>query len=107
MMRRHFVALAAFLVQADPPALAHRVVVLDAHGDDGADASEGEGHDADERPIAQADDGRGVDEPASRYAVMPVARNVWQPILTRVPRSAARRWIMRQASVKNRPTAVM
>jgi hypothetical protein len=25
-------------------------------------------------------------------------RKVWQPILTRVPRSAARRWIMRQAS---------
>jgi hypothetical protein len=31
---------------------------------------------------------------------MPVARNVWQPILTRVPRSAARRWIMRQASTR-------
>src|SRR6202035_3454888 len=31
---------------------------------------------------------------------MPVARNVWQPILTRVPRSAARRWIIRQASTR-------
>ena len=29
---------------------------------------------------------------------MPVARKVWQPILARVPSSAARRWIMRQAS---------
>jgi hypothetical protein len=33
---------------------------------------------------------------------MPVARNVWQPILTRVPRSVARRWIMRQASTGSR-----
>src|SRR4051812_27711622 len=30
---------------------------------------------------------------------MPVARNVWQPILIRLPSSAARRWIMRQASI--------
>jgi hypothetical protein len=39
-MRRHFVALAAFLVKAHPPALAARVIVLDPHGNDGADASE-------------------------------------------------------------------
>ena len=38
--------------------------------------------------------------PASRYAVMPVARNVWQPILTCVARSSARRWIIRQASTR-------
>jgi hypothetical protein len=31
------------------------------HGDDGADAGEGEGHDANQRPIPQPDDGRGVD----------------------------------------------
>ena len=35
VMRRHFVALAAFLMQPDPPALALGVVILDAHGDDG------------------------------------------------------------------------
>ena len=40
VMRRHFVALAAFLVKAHPPALATRVIVLDPHGNDGADASE-------------------------------------------------------------------
>ena len=31
---------------------------------------------------------------------MPVARKVWQPILTRMPSSAARRWIMRHASTR-------
>src|ERR1700731_2484182 len=40
VMRRHFVALAAFLVKAHPPALAARVIVLDPRGNDGADASE-------------------------------------------------------------------
>src|ERR1700719_3625031 len=35
VMRRHFVALAAFLVKAHPPALAARVIVLDPHGNDG------------------------------------------------------------------------
>ena len=61
VVRRHLMALAAFLVQPHPPALALGVVVLDAHGDDGADAGEGEGHDADQRPVAQADQGRRVD----------------------------------------------
>ena len=60
-MRRHLMPLAAFLMQSDPPALALRVVILDAHGDDGADAGKGEGHDTDQRPIAQADHGRCVD----------------------------------------------
>jgi hypothetical protein len=50
---RHFVALAAFLVEAHLPALAGGVIVLDLHGDDGA--HEGVGHDADQRTIAQAD----------------------------------------------------
>ena len=51
VMRRHFVAFAAFFVQADPPALALWVIVLNAHGDDGTDAGEGEGHHADQRPV--------------------------------------------------------
>ena len=55
-MRWHLVPLAAFLVQADPPALALGVVVFDAHGDDGADPGEREGHHGYQRPIAQPDD---------------------------------------------------
>jgi hypothetical protein len=51
VVRRHLVALAAFLVQAHPPALALGV------GDDGADARKRIGHHADQRAIAQADDG--------------------------------------------------
>ena len=31
VMRRHFVALAAFLVKANPPTLAGREIILDAH----------------------------------------------------------------------------
>ncbi len=61
VMRRHLVPLAAFLVQADSPALALGVVVLDAHGNDGADPGEGEGHDADQRTIAQPDHAGDVD----------------------------------------------
>ena len=55
MVRRHFMPLAAFLVQADPP-LALGVVVFDTHGDDGADAGEGEGHDRESRTVAQPDE---------------------------------------------------
>jgi hypothetical protein len=61
VVRRHFVPFAAFLVQADPPALALGIVVLDAHGDDGTDPGKGERHDADQRSVAQPDHGRGVD----------------------------------------------
>ena len=61
MVRRHLVPLAAFLVQPHPPALALGIVVLDLHCDDGADAGEGIGHDADQRAVAQADDRRCVD----------------------------------------------
>ena len=61
VMRRHLMPLAAFLMQPDPPALALGVVVLDAHGDDGADAGKGEGHHGDQRPVAQPDHGRRVD----------------------------------------------
>jgi len=56
MMRRHLMPLAAFLMQADPPALALGVVVLDAHGDDRTDAGEGEGHHGNQRPVTQAVD---------------------------------------------------
>jgi len=72
VVRRHLMPLAAFLMQADPPALALGVVVLDVHGDDSADAGEGEGHDADQRPVAQPDHGRGVDavqQPARLFGV--------------------------------------
>jgi hypothetical protein len=40
MMRRHLMA-AAFLMQANPPALALGIVVLDAHGDDRANRCAG------------------------------------------------------------------
>jgi hypothetical protein len=53
MMGRHFVALAAFLVEPHPPALAVGEV-LDPHRHDGADAGEGVGHDADQGAVAQA-----------------------------------------------------
>jgi hypothetical protein len=56
VMGRHLVALAAFLVESDPPALAVGEVVLDPHRDDGADAGEGVGHHADQGAIAQADE---------------------------------------------------
>jgi len=42
VMRRHLMALAAFLMQTNPPALALGVVVLDPHGDDGANARKGD-----------------------------------------------------------------
>jgi hypothetical protein len=47
VVRRHLVVLAAFLVEAHPPALAIGKIILDPRGDDGADAGEGIGHDAD------------------------------------------------------------
>jgi hypothetical protein len=55
VVSRHFMALAAFLVQADPPALAVGEVVLDPHRHHRADAGEGVGHDADQGAVAQAD----------------------------------------------------
>ena len=57
-MRRHLVLLAAFLVEPHPPALAVGIIVLDLHADDGADAGEGVGHDADQRAVAQPDEPR-------------------------------------------------
>ena len=55
-------------MQADPPALALRVVVLDPHGDGGADPGEGEGHDADQRTVAQPDDRGGKSDATGRLA---------------------------------------
>ena len=55
MVGGHVVLLAAFLLEAEPPAFALGVVVLDAHGDDGSDAGEGEEHRPDQGPVAEAD----------------------------------------------------
>jgi hypothetical protein len=54
-------ASAAFLLQAHPEPPVLRVHVLDAHADGRADAGEGIDHEADERAVAQADDGRDID----------------------------------------------
>src|ERR1700722_9709719 len=51
----------AFLMQADPPALASRIVVLETHADDRSDAGEGEGHHADQCTITQPHDARCLD----------------------------------------------
>jgi hypothetical protein len=61
VMGRHLVALATFLVEADPPAFSVGEVVLDPHRHYCPDAGEGVGHDPDQRAVAQADEGRGVD----------------------------------------------
>ena len=54
-MHRHLVVLAALLVQPEPPALALGEVVLNPHRKRRADAREAVDQDADERPIAKAD----------------------------------------------------
>ena len=54
-------ALATFLVEADPPVLAIWIVVLDAHGNDRTDSGEGKSHHADQRPVTQPDDAGRVD----------------------------------------------
>ena len=86
MMRQYLVAFAAFFVQTHPPALSLRVIVLDAHGDDGADPGKGIGHGGDQRPVAPPDDGRGVDavQPpracsASGTAVLPILPTCFGP----------------------------
>jgi hypothetical protein len=58
VVRRHLMALAAFLMQAQPPALAARKVILDLHRDDGADAGEALDYNADQRLVPQADEPR-------------------------------------------------
>src|SRR5271157_4774181 len=57
VMRRHLMPLAAFLMKTNPPALALGIVVLDAHGDDRANAGKSERHHRNQRPIAQTDHG--------------------------------------------------
>jgi hypothetical protein len=50
------------------------VVVLDLHGDDSADAREAVDHDADQRPIAQADEAYNAAlEKLSFYALISIA----------------------------------
>jgi hypothetical protein len=56
VMGRHLVALAAFLIEPQPPALPVGEVVLDLHRDDRADAGKAVDHHADQRAVAQADE---------------------------------------------------
>ena len=56
-MRRHLMALATFLMETDPPALALGVVVLDPHGDDRANAGKGKRHHGNHCSITQAHHG--------------------------------------------------
>src|SRR5580704_2161493 len=44
VMRRHFVALASFLVQPHPPAFAVLIIVLNAHRNDRTNAGKGRCH---------------------------------------------------------------
>src|SRR5712691_13203589 len=61
VMRRHFVALAALLMETDPPAAILQVPIFDIHTRRRTHAGEGVDHEPDERAIAETDDGRGVD----------------------------------------------
>ncbi len=61
MVAGHAVFLAAFFVQADPQAPVLPVNVRHGHAEGRADAGEGENQQADQRPLAQADDGRSVE----------------------------------------------
>jgi len=54
-------ALAALLVQAEPPTLTLGVVVFDLEADRGADSGEGVDHDADQRSVAETTDGVRLD----------------------------------------------
>ena len=61
VMRRHLVALAAFFVQAHPPALALRKIILDAHRNDSTDAGKRKRHHRDQCAVAETDETRHVD----------------------------------------------
>ena len=61
MVDRHGVVFAAFFLEPQPPALALLVVIRDAHADDGRDARKAVDHHGQQRAIAQAGEGRGVD----------------------------------------------
>ena len=54
---RHVVPRAAFLVQSEPEALSLREIVLNVHANDGANVSEAEDYDPDERLVTEAGDG--------------------------------------------------
>src|ERR1022692_1647389 len=56
VMAGHFIDLAVFLAQAEPPAFLLREVILDAERDDGPDAGEGVRHYCDCCPVAHAYD---------------------------------------------------
>jgi len=53
-MAGHFVALATFFVQSEPPALAVLEVVANLHGDRGPDSGEAVNHRPDQSPVAQS-----------------------------------------------------
>jgi hypothetical protein len=61
MMARHFVTLAAFLMEPQPRALAVLEVVLDSKRRSGAHAGEAVNHDADEGAIAESAESGHVD----------------------------------------------
>jgi hypothetical protein len=61
VVRRHLVLLATFFVKPDPAAPPSYKVILDPHGNYRPHAGEGVDHQADERPVAQAGKGSGVD----------------------------------------------
>src|ERR1700761_6668969 len=60
-MHRHIVKLAAFFMETDTPALSLGVIILDLHGDDGADAAESKSHQGDQRAISKTDQRRRID----------------------------------------------
>lgn len=89
-MARHVVELAAFLVEAAPQATALHVHVLQLHTRHRADASERVDHRADDRPIAPADDGVGLDR-GDEIAHLLRRQHRRLADLDRVPRAAHRR----------------
>jgi len=86
VVHRHLVVPAALLVQPQPPAPAHRVVVLHPQRQGGADAGEAVEQRADQRPVAQAHQTVGRDggeqRPgllARRHAGLAGGRDVLRP----------------------------
>lgn len=61
MVRRHLVFLATFFVEPHPAATPLHKVILDPHGDGGAHAFESVSQERNQRTIAQAGKGSGVD----------------------------------------------
>jgi hypothetical protein len=67
VMARHFIDLAVFFAEAEPPAFFLRVVILNGECDDGTDAREGIGHYRNDGAVAQ---------PATLETSMPVSSAV-------------------------------